>query len=54
MIKFESDACLDRCNKQAALKRRKGALASSLGRGQCLDLFSKEVLCTDPGAVEEG
>lgn len=56
MIKFESDACLERSHKHTASKGRKGALASSLGvgGGQCLDLFSKEVLCTDPGAVGAG
>lgn len=30
MIKFELDACLERGNKQAALKGRKRALAPSL------------------------
>lgn len=36
------------------LKRKEKGHWPPVWGGQCLDLFSKEVLCTDPGAVEGG
>lgn len=45
MIKFESDACLEGCNKQAALKGRKRALASILGGTVSWPLLKGSLMC---------
>lgn len=45
MIKFESDACVVGCNKPAALKGRKGALASILGGTVSWPLLKGSLMC---------